>query len=302
MAQYQGIILGLAVIIGSISGVFFDIEADFFIDFFIILLLFFIFYEVSLKGLSSALKNKKFIGVAWLINFALIPTTAFLIVSLLIDQGSLFFIGLIIYLIAPCTDWVLGFTKLAKGDVDLSSVLLPINLVSQIVLLPVYLYLFAGSTSLPQFSLLFEVLLIWILLPFIVARVLRVFVKVNEKTIEGLIIGTLFFLVFSIFAINVNTIILNLTGFLWVLATIFIFFVITYFLVEFISGKMKFSRKETVTMVMVTSARNAPLMFGVSLVLFPDQVIIHATIIIGMLVEFPHLIILTKILKTDKYE
>jgi len=299
MNQYQSIILGLAIVTGSIFGSFFNIEADFIIDFFIILLLFFIFYEVSLKGINLAFKNKKFIGIAWVINFILIPTIAFLIVSLLIDQGSLFFVGLIIYLIAPCTDWVLGFTKLAKGDVDLNSALLPINLISQIILLPIYLYLFVGSTGLPQFNFLFEVLIIWIILPFIAARIFRIFIKLKENTTESLVVGTLFFLVFSIFAININTIISNITGFLWALLTIFIFFIIIYFMVEFIAKKMKFSKKEMIALVMTTSARNAPLMFGISLVLFPEQSIIHTTIIIGMLVEFPHLIILTKILKKD---
>lgn len=300
MTKYQSIILGLAILIGSIIGILFNIEYDFIIDLFIILLLFFIFYEINLKDLRLSFKKKKAIGVAWLINFVLIPTIAFLIVSLLIEQGSLFFIGLIIYLVAPCTDWVLGFTKLAKGDVELNSALLPINLISQIILLPVYLYLFVGSASLPQFSFLFEVLLIWIILPFIAARVFRFFIKMKEETSESLVIGALFFLVLSIFAINVNTIISNLTGFLWALVTIFIFFVIVYLMVEFITKKINLPRKEAISIVMTTSARNAPLMFGISLVLFPDQAIIHTTIIIGMLVEFPHLIALTKILNDKK--
>ena len=55
------------------------------------------------------------------------------------------FVGLIFYLVAPCTDWFLGFTKLANGDVDINLAILPINLISQILLLPVYLFLFTNS-------------------------------------------------------------------------------------------------------------------------------------------------------------
>ena len=40
---------------------------------------------------------------------------------------------------------------------------------------------------------------------------------------------------------------------------------------------------------MTTAARNAPLMLAVTAVVIPDQPIIYAALVIGMLVEFPHL-------------
>ena len=48
---------------------------------------------------------------------------------------------------------------------------------------------------------------------------------------------------------------------------------------------------------MTTSARNAPLMLAVTAVALPDQPVVHAAIILGMLIEFPHLTVLTHLLR-----
>lgn len=68
--------------------------------------------------------------------------------------GLLFFggsvdlrMGLVMLLVTPCTDWYLVFTQMSKGNVDLSSTLLPVNLVLQIVLMPVYLLVFMGRSA-----------------------------------------------------------------------------------------------------------------------------------------------------------
>ncbi|MEM6357949.1 MAG: arsenic resistance protein, partial [Pseudomonadota bacterium] len=45
-----------------------------------------------------------------------------------------------------------------------------------------------------------------------------------------------------------------------------------------------------------TAARNAPLMLAVTAIAIPDQPLIYATLVIGMLVEFPHLIGLKQML------
>ncbi len=45
-------------------------------------------------------------------------------------------------MVTPCTDWYLIFTEIAKGNVALSTAILPVNLILQVLLLPIYLFLF----------------------------------------------------------------------------------------------------------------------------------------------------------------
>ncbi len=299
----QPILLILAILIGSLTGIYLYELDEFFVEAAIIALLFFIFYNVPLGKLTKDVKNKKFLGLAWISNFVIIPLIAFLIASLFVDNSSLLFVGLIIYLVAPCTDWVLGFTKLAKGDVEISSVLLPINLISQILLLPVYLLIFSSNAVQIPFEAFLETLIFWIVLPFIAAKILYYLVsktKVLTKTkdyAENLATISLVALVFFIFNSNIIILTENLTLLPQIFAVILIFFIVTYYIIKHLAKYFKLSKKEEVTLSMTTAARNAPLMLGISIVLFPQATLIHLVLIIGMLVEFPHLITLTHILK-----
>lgn len=297
----EPLLLIVAIIAGSLTGLFsFEIS---FVDSSIIAMLFFLFYNVSFDKLLQGVKNKKYLSIAWVSNFVIIPTLAFIIGSIFVDRSSAVFIGLIIYLIAPCTDWFLGFTKLAKGDVEINSALLPINLLSQILLLPFYLYVFTANTIGIPFDSFFDVLINWVLLPFVVAQLLRFIImklkilKKSESFAELGMVISLIVLVFSIFNSNIDSLIINISLLPVILIVIFIFFVVTYFLMKYISRKVAFSKKEEASLTMTTAARNAPLMLAISLGLFPQETVIHLVLIIGMLVEFPHLITITYLLK-----
>ncbi|MFP3907309.1 MAG: arsenic resistance protein, partial [Acidimicrobiales bacterium] len=54
-------------------------------------------------------------------------------------------LGVLLVLLAPCTDWFITFTHLARGDTGRAMTLMPVNLVLQLVLLPVYLWLMHGE-------------------------------------------------------------------------------------------------------------------------------------------------------------
>lgn len=106
-----------------------------------------LFFEVRFDTLLSATKHTRFLCLAWVANFILIPLIGWGIASLFLSGKPLLYTGLLIYFIAPCTDWFLGFTRLSKGNVALGSILLPLNLISQLLLFPVFLALFVGKTT-----------------------------------------------------------------------------------------------------------------------------------------------------------
>lgn len=300
----EPLLLALAILAGSLTGLFTSFESSL-VDFFIIAMLFFLFYNISLDGFLKGIKNRKYLSIALLTNFVAIPILAFLLASIFVDASSAVFIGLIIYLVAPCTDWFLGFTKLAQGDVEINAALLPFNLLAQILLLPVYLFVFtANSVSIP-IDAFFDVLIYWVLFPFVIAQVVRFAVsKISEGVFEKsnslaelAMLLSLILLVFSIFNSNIESLIANTSILPNIFIVIFLFFVITFFLVRIISRAVAFPKKEEVSLTITTAARNAPLMLGISLVLFPQQILIHLVLVIGMLLEFPHLITVTYVLK-----
>lgn len=293
----QQIALIIAILIGSISSMFFSLSENL-ISLSIILLLFFIFYGLEFATVSPVSLNKKYFLYSWIINFILIPILAITITTLFITDNTVLITGLLLYLLAPCTDWVLGFTKLARGNVLLNSILLPINLFSQILLVPLYLFLFSRYVVTIPIGIFIETLFLWIILPFVAARVLRMFFKKNVTAVAewgGAL--SLIALLFFIFNSNFGVIIDYVDVVPILLLIIVLFFIIIYFVGKFFTKIAQFSREEMVSLVMTVSARNAPLMLGFSLIIFPHEPLIHAVLIVGMLFEFPHLILLTYLSK-----
>ncbi|MEM6523262.1 MAG: bile acid:sodium symporter [Bacteroidota bacterium] len=300
----ESLLLVVAIVVGSLTGLFTSFDTPL-VDFFIIAMLFFLFYNISWAGFFNGVKNRKYIAIALVSNFVAIPIIAFVLSTFVVGNSSAIFVGLIIYLVAPCTDWYLGFTKLANGDVEANSALLPFNLLAQILLLPVYLYVFTANRIGIPFEAFFDVLVYWVFLPFASAQILRVLVKKFKPAIleksnslaELLVLIAIILLVFSIFNSNVESLITNTAVLPKVFVVILTFFIATFFFARFISRKLAFPKKEEISLTMTTAARNAPLMLVISLIFFPQESLIHLVLVIGMLVEFPHLITITHLLK-----
>jgi len=290
-----------AIAIGSLIGFSSPESGDFlgeYVDYLILAMVSLLFFEVRFEALSRISQNLRFLSRAWVANFVLIPTIGFLVASLFLSGQPLFFTGLLIYFIAPCTDWVLGFTKLARGNTSLGAALIPINMVSQLLLYPVYLSLFAREQVGIDIASLGDTLLHWFLIPFVGAVIVHMTLKavLPSPLFERLLLlvgravpFVIAALVVCIFSANIGTIIKHVGVFLIILIAVFVFFVITYFLGEGIARFFKLDYPEHALLTMTTAARNAPLMLGVTAAALPDQPLIYAAIVIGMLVEFPHL-------------
>lgn len=237
-------------------------------------------------------------------NFLVIPLIGFAIASLGFPDNAAIATGLAIYFMAPCTDWFLGFTRLAKGNAALGAALLPINLAIQLALLPLYLKLFAGWRG--DIDIAFgETLFTWFAVPFAIAFIARFLLRrlapvESSERVTGRIATlspvVLAMLVVEIFAANVAVIERNLTLFGRVLGLVFVFFVITYALGEALARRLRFAYPEHALFTMTTAARNAPLMLGVTATLWADEPLLSAAIVTGMLVEFPHLTVLKHLL------
>ncbi len=104
----------------------------------------------------------------------------------------------------------------------------------------------------------------------------------------------------EIFAANISTLRSHITVFLLILMAVFVFFLLTFLLGEGISRIFEPEYPEHALLAMMTAARNAPFMLGVTAAALPNQPLIYAALIIGMLVEFPHLTVLRHVLLKNR--
>lgn len=107
------------------------------------LLLYITFLQVPLLHLRAAFTDHRFLAATVIGNFIVIPALVFLLISWL-PADPVLRLGVLLVLLVPCTDWFISFSQLGGGDVPRAIAITPLNLLLQLLLLPVYLWAMTG--------------------------------------------------------------------------------------------------------------------------------------------------------------
>lgn len=108
-------------------------------------LLYVTFTQVPLNHLPEAFRDGRFMAAILLANFIFVPLLVWVLLLVIPDQPAVR-LGVLLVLLVPCTDWFITFTHLARGDTRRAIAVTPVNLLIQIALLPLYLWLFMGES------------------------------------------------------------------------------------------------------------------------------------------------------------
>ncbi|MFK4731494.1 bile acid:sodium symporter [Agromyces mediolanus] len=111
------------------------------------LLLFATFLGVPIDGIGRTLRDLRFLGTVLLVNFVAAPLVAFGLSRVVADDRGLL-LGVLLVLLTPCVDYVIVFTGLAGGARDRLLAATPLLILLQLLLLPGFLWLFAGPGAL----------------------------------------------------------------------------------------------------------------------------------------------------------
>jgi ACR3 family arsenite transporter len=115
-----------------------------FIDPVLVVLLFVTFLEVPFVRLRRAFTNGRFMAAALGVNFLVVPVVVWGLTRFLPDDPVVL-VGAFMVLLTPCIDYVITFTELAGGDAEQITAATPALMLVQLLVLPVYLWLFMGA-------------------------------------------------------------------------------------------------------------------------------------------------------------
>lgn len=299
--KIEPIILIFAIIIGLISSniQILSNNTGNLINLFLCIMLYGLFLEVPLKNLKKSFINIKFTSTTLIINFIWTPLFGYFLGNLFLNGNIDIFIGFFMLILTPCTDWYLVFTKMAKGDLNLSLSLLPINLILQIILLPVYLIIFFSSNNSMSYIDLGYSILIVIVIPFILAQLTKVILNddITEKASDFFSNYQIVFLALAVFAIFNSTgelLFKNLNSVLTIFIPLIIFFITNTIIDLLLSEKINFTYEEYASLTMTTLARNSPLALAIAINSFPGRELIAIALVIGPLIELPVLYIVSR--------
>lgn len=268
------------------------------INLFLCIMLYGIFLEVPLKNLKKSFKNIKFSSTSIMINFIWTPIFGYFLGNLFLNGNMDIFIGFFMLILTPCTDWYLIFTKIAKGDLNLSLSILPINLILQIVLLPIYLIIFFSSNDTINYSNLVYSLIIVIVIPFLSAQITKLILNNKLKEITNFFskyqIVFLALAVFAIFNSQGNQLFGHLNSVLTIFIPLIIFFITTTLIDLLLSEQIHLTYEEYASLTMTTLARNSPLALAIAINSFPNHELIIIALVIGPLIELPILYLVSR--------
>lgn len=142
------------------------------------LMLFATFMQMPITGMGRLFREKRFVCALLASNFVAIPALVFLICAL-VKNDSLLRLGILMVLLTPCIDYVITFAQPGKADARLLLAATPILMLSQMLLLPVYLSVFADGRMTQLFSPepLLQAFLGLIAVPFALASAVQILAR-----------------------------------------------------------------------------------------------------------------------------
>lgn len=108
------------------------------------LLLYVTFLEIPFVRIRRAFRNGRFMLAALGLNFLVVPVVVFGLTRFL-PQDPVLLVGVFMVLLTPCIDYVITFTELAGGDAEQITAATPALMLVQLLVLPLYLWLFMGQ-------------------------------------------------------------------------------------------------------------------------------------------------------------
>ncbi|UQZ90359.1 arsenic resistance protein [Deltaproteobacteria bacterium Smac51] len=305
LEKMQTLIMLAAIALGFASGRFLPAAAgaDVLITPALMCMLFGLFLGISLSELKRGFLDMKFTSVSLAVNFVWIPVLGWWLGGIFLADSPALRIGYIMLLVTPCTDWYLVFTGIARGNVPLSAAILPINLIVQVILLPVYLLLFSGLSGHLELGPILRSVLLVLVLPFSLAQAVRRFMTEGgavrrgmEKIFSG---GQFWFLclaIWAMFASQAGYLSGNAGIFVKLLAPVLLFFITNFVAVRILAKILKFSFEDSVSLSLTTLARNSPISLAIAVTAFPDEPLIALALVIGPLIELPFLGFISQVL------
>ncbi|WP_079476724.1 arsenic resistance protein [Marinococcus halophilus] len=299
-AVIAGLVLGQAAVLAAYAEVL--------VVPFLLVMLYGLFLAIPLKDLRQAFTHRTFLGVSLGINFVWTPLLAWGLGALFLDGHPALWLGFIMLMVTPCTDWYLVFTSIAKGNLSLSTSILPLNMILQFLLLPLYLFLFAGTIETVALATIIESVLLVLLLPFLLAQGTKYIWRKRPDVLEQKLLpffshAQIIFLslaVAAMFAAQGAALLNNLSVITVLVLPVLLFFVINVTVAQTAGRLFRFSYADTVSLTLTTVARNSPVALAIAVTAFPGQPLAALALVIGPLIELLVLAMVAQLLLSSR--
>lgn len=263
------------------------------ISYVIAILMYSMFSQIPFTALKESFANRRFVGALLTVNYVAVPIVVWLLTMLLPEHPPLM-LGVYLVLLTPCIDYVIVFTALGRGNEKVMLISTPILFITQMLLLPLYLWLFIGkeASSIVEVAPFLEAFLVLIVIPLVIAITLQLFAKksqVGDQLIHLSAWLPVPFMALTFFVVVASQIGKLSASFEWIIKVIpiyILFMVIMPILSKFIGKTFKLDSKSGRALVFSGSTRNSLVVLPLALAL-PENIntLVAAIIVTQTMVE-----------------
>jgi len=266
------------------------------------LLLFATFLGVPLIKVGKAFRDIRFLGAVLVVNFVVVPLVVWGLSQFVAGNRALF-VGVLLVLLAPCVDYVIVFTGIAGGAKERLLAVAPLLMLLQIVLLPVFLLLFAGSeaASLIEVGPFAEAFFILIAIPLFLAAVVQALATKNRtgRVIEQVMQALMVPLMMATLAVVVGSQISGVgsrIGQLVLVVPLYVAFLLVMLIIGIVAGRVsQLDAPATRALVFSGATRNSLVVLPLALSLPPSLSLVPLAVVTQTLVELVGMIVFVRL-------
>lgn len=308
LERHQTKLIAAAVVVGLVAGQSptLAIAGERLVLPFLVGMLIALFASLRLAGVRRGLRNGRMLATSLGVNFLWSPLVAAALGAVFLAGDPDLRLGLLMLFVTPCTDWYLFFTRVADGDVELAATLLPYNLVLQLLLLPVYIVLFAGTVATIDIGVFIEGLALVLGVPLVAIGLGWVAVtrsdtadrlyRRGKPSLPNAQVLALAAAVAAMVASQADLLVARPGILALVAIPVVVFYAINLALALLLGRALSFDHGETVCLACTTLSRNSPTALAIAVATFPHRPLVALALVVGPLVEVPLLSVVSRVL------
>lgn len=265
-------------------------------------LLYVTFLEIPFIKLRRAFTNGRFMAAALGMNFLIVPIVVFGLTRFL-PQEPVILVGAFMVLLTPCVDYVITFAELAGGDSEQITAATPALMLVQLLLLPVYLWLFMGQqvADFIEAGPFIEAFIVIIALPLTLAWVTEVWAERSSRgeqlqdVMGWLPVPMMGVTLFVVIASQLPRVQDSIGQIAAVVPVYVAFLIIMPLLGRLVAGLLGMDVGESRALVFTSVTRNSLVILPLALALPSGYALAPAVVVTQTLVELTGMVVLTRV-------
>lgn len=287
------------IILSIVFGLFFGYYSDpSYLKSYVTIVLFMMIYPmmINLKATDvfKSFNNMKPLLLSIGINFIISPILAFILGKIFFSDNPMLLVGIILIGLIPTSGMTASWTGLAKGNLQLSLVMVSVNLLLSIIMIPLYMKVFVGELVTIDTVIILNSLLKVVIIPLVLGDLTRRLLikkfgmdryKEMKPSFGGISSIGVLLIVFIAMALKAKTIITQVNLVALSIIPLIIFYIIIIIISHLIGNKF-LKGKERISLVYATTLRNLTIALGLTLSSFGESLAVFI-IAIGYVVQLP---------------